>query len=140
MRYLDEDKGDSVAITVRSDGVDCPELRPSSEGNSSQCWIAVKAGQQISVLVDLELKTSQFQVDLVIDGVVRNIWLSTVTPRHENRKVLFEFFEGVHKSFRSIYRSGMYVSRIEESMSVLLRPWVCAYRGFDRQRYYFQRD
>ena len=126
MRYLDEDKGDSVAITVRTDGVDCPELRPSSEGSNSQCWIAVKASQQISVLVDLELNTSQYQIDLVVDGVVRNIWISTVTPRNENRKALFEFYEGVHKSFRSMYRSGMFTSRIEGGMYKLMHNLAIA--------------
>lgn len=116
MRYLDEAKGDSVAVTVRTDGVDCPELLPSSEGNSSQCWIAVKASQALSVLIDLELNTSQYQVDLVIDGVLRNIWFATITPRHDSRKALFEFYEGVHKYDRSIFRSGMYTSRLEQGV------------------------
>ena len=116
MRYVDAPKGDSVAVTVRMDGVDCPELCPSSEGNNSQCWIAVKAGQALSVLIDLELNASQYQVDLVIDGVVRNIWLATVTPRNDSRKALFEFFEGVHKYYRSLFRSGMYTSRLEHGM------------------------
>ena len=116
MRYLDENNGDSIAITVRTDGVDCPELRPSDQGTSCQCWIAVKSGQSLSVLVDLELNTSQYQVDLVVDGVVRNIKLSTVTPKNEGRQATFEFYEGVHKYMRSLFRSGMKTSRLQTCM------------------------
>ncbi|KAL8826539.1 MAG: hypothetical protein Q9191_003743 [Dirinaria sp. TL-2023a] len=117
MRYTDEAKKDIVAVTVRTDGVDCPELLPSSEGNSSQCWIAVKASQTLSVLVDLKLNTSHYQVDLVIDGVLRNIWLATSTPRNDSRKALFEFYEGVHKYDRSIFRNSSKVcSRPQQSV------------------------
>ena len=116
MRYVNDTKGDAVGVIVRSDGVDCPELRLSSEGNNAQCWIAVKAGQAISVLIELELNTSQYQIDLVIDGVLRNIWVSTVTPSNESRKALLECFEGVHKYYRSLFRSGMYTSRLDDGI------------------------
>ncbi len=116
MRYLDQSTNDSVAVTVRTDAVDCPELRPSNERLECQCWIAVHSGQNISVLVDLELSTSQFQVDLVVDGIVRNMHVSTVTPKNEGRQILFEFYKGIYKNHRSYYLTEMKTSRLLTGM------------------------
>ncbi|KAG7002226.1 hypothetical protein G7Y79_00028g062470 [Physcia stellaris] len=114
MRYTNGTKNNDVTAVVRADGLDCPELRRSSAGSSGQCWIAVKSGQAISVFCDLKLEASQYQVDLVVDGVLRNIVVSTVCPRNEDREEIVEFFEGNHKHFRSLFRSPMITSRIPE--------------------------
>lgn len=115
MRYTNGTKNNDVTAVVRADGLDCPELRRSSAGSSGQCWIAVKSGQAISVFCDLKLEASQYQVDLVVDGVLRNIVVSTVCPRNEDRGEIVEFFEGNHKHFRSLFRSPMITSRIPGS-------------------------
>ena len=112
MRYSNGTKNNDVTAIVRADGLDCPELGGSSTGSTGQCWIALKSGQALTVFCDVKLETSQYQVDLVIDGVLRNIAVSTVCPRNEDRGEIVEFFEGNHKQFRSLFRSPMVVSRL----------------------------
>lgn len=132
MHYIDELNHDCVNVTVRTDGVDCPELRRSVAGPESQCWIAVRSGQSITVLVDLELSTSQFQVDLVVDGIVRNMYVSTVTPKNEGRKNVFEFFQGVVRSQRSLYFTDMKTSRLVTGVvNLLCRKTPYTYLGLD---------
>lgn len=112
MRYTDGTKNNDVTAVVRADSYDCPELRRSNAGSVGQCWIAVKSGQKISVFCDLKLEASQYQVDLVVDGVLRNIAASTVCPKHEDREEVVEFYEGNHKHHRSLFRSPMVTSRM----------------------------
>ena len=116
MHYSDGTKNNDVTAVVRADGLDCPTLRPSTAGSDSQCWIAVKSGQAISVFCDVKLAASQYQLDLVIDGVLRNIVVSTVCPRNEDREEIVEFFEGNHKYARSLFRSPMITSRLQGSI------------------------
>ena len=113
---LYQEAGDRIDIAVRADDIDCPELHVSRQWKQNQCWIAVKAGQAISVIVDLELNASQFQADLVVDGILRNIQLSTACPTNTGRKHIFEFYEGVHKFARSMFRSDMKTSRLADGM------------------------
>ena len=130
MHYTDGTKNNDVTAVVRADGLDCPALRPSTAGSDSQCWIAVKSGQTISVFCDVKLAASQYQLDLVIDGVLRNIVVSTVCPRNEDREEIVEFFEGNHKYARSLFRSPMITSRIAGSIDprdvMLLIMLTCA--------------
>ena len=119
MRYSSGTKNNDVTAIVRADGLDCPELGGSCAGSAGQCWIALKSGQTLSVFCDIKLETSQYQVDLVIDGVLRNIVVSTVCPRNEDRGEIVEFFEGNHKHFRSLFRSPMVVSRLPGQYALL---------------------
>ena len=113
MRYTDGTNNNDITCVVRADGLDCPELRSSTAGVNGQAWIAVKSGQAISVFCDVKLSASQYQLDLVIDGVLRNIVVSTVCPRNEDREEIVEFFEGNHKYARSLFRSPMITSRLQ---------------------------
>lgn len=110
MRYQDGD--DLIDVAIRANGVDCPELNSSYGQLQYQTWIAVSAGQSITAMVDLKMSASQFQVDLVVDGVLRNHHNSTACPSNKFRQEKMEFFEGIHKIDRSLIRSEMKTSRI----------------------------
>ena len=113
MYYTDGTKYNNFTAVVRLDGLDCDELRPSRAGRDGQCWIAVKSGQALSVFCDIKLAVSQYQVDLVVDGVLRNLFLSTVSPKASKRAKIVEFYEGNHKHARSLYRSPLVTSRLQ---------------------------
>ena len=105
----EEEKGSSVGLEVLADGKVCKEHAQSSLAEVQECWIAVKTGQNLRIKVDLNMASRQYQVDLNIDGVLRNIWVSDTTDTDEIRNNLIVFSEGVHRTGRSLRRGRLTV-------------------------------
>lgn len=94
----EEEKGSSVGVEVLADGKVCKEHAQSNLGEVQECWIAVKIGQNLRIKVGLNMASRQYQVDLNIDGVLRNIWVSNTTDTDEIRNNLIVFSEGIHRT------------------------------------------
>ena len=105
----EEGKGSSVSVEVLADGHLCKEHALSLQDEVQECWIVVKTGQNLRIKVDLSIASRQYEVDLNVDGVLRNIWVADSTDQDEMRSNLIAFSEGVHRSGRSLRRSKLAV-------------------------------
>ena len=109
MYAVEEGNGSSVGVEVLADGHSCKEHAMCSQDEVQECWIAVKIGQALRIKVDLSMASRQYEVDLNIDGVLRNIWVADTTDQDEIRNDLIAFSEGVHRSGRSLRRAKLTV-------------------------------
>ena len=108
-----ENGDEHIDVAILAEGVELPELGPGYGQPQNQTWIAVKSNKRITAMVELLLNASQFQVDFMVDGVVRNIYVSTACPSNQVRKLKFEFIEAVHKKHRSLYRTLLMTSNLK---------------------------
>lgn len=77
-----------------------------------QCYIPLMSEQTITVAVQLDMVSEHFEVDLFVDGVIRNFWQSTRNPVNKHRAPLVVFSQGIYKDTRSLYRSSMTTAAI----------------------------
>ena len=113
----EEEKGSSVGVEVLADGKVCKEHAQSSLGEVQECWIAVKIGQNLRIKVGLNMASRQYQVDLNIDGVLRNIWVSDTTDTDEIRNNIIVFSEGIHRTGRSLRRGRLMVGGFKTGLT-----------------------
>ncbi|KAL8994014.1 MAG: hypothetical protein Q9169_005913 [Polycauliona sp. 2 TL-2023] len=71
--------------------------------------------QVITVDVELDMVSEHFEVDLFVDGVIRNFWQSTRNAVNKHRAPSVGFTQGIHKDTRSMYRSDMITAAIPSS-------------------------
>ncbi len=112
MRCLDTTSSCSADVRVFADKVECGEYQVSGEDKNVQCWIPVVSGQELTIQCDLTMTSLLYHVDLIIDGVLRNVWVSTIGQKTKPRDSQFEFEEGIFKSVRSLHRSPMRTARL----------------------------
>lgn len=109
MYAVEEEKESSVGVDVLADGNVCKEHAQSSLDKVQKCWITVKIDQNLRIKVDLNMASRQYQVDLNIDGVLRNIWVSDTMDTDEIRNNLIVFSEEIHRTGRSLRRGRLTV-------------------------------
>lgn len=112
MRCYDPAQGCSAEVRVLADKALCGEYQVSGQDTNVQCWIPVVSGQEITIQCDLEMTSLIIQVDLIVDGVLRNVWVSTIGQKAKLRESHIEFEEGIFKSVRSLHRSPMRTARL----------------------------
>lgn len=125
MRCYDPPSGCSAEVRVLADKAVCGEYQVSGQDTNVQCWIPVVSGQEITVQCDLEMTSFIFQVDLIVDGVLRNTWVSTIGQKAKLRESHIEFEEGIFKSVRSLHRSPLRTARLGPGKK---HTWLC-WRG-----------
>ena len=104
--------GCSAEVRVTADGAECREYKVSGDKTNVQCWIPVESGQQLCIQCELTMTTLLYHVDLIVDGVLRNVWVSTIGQKAKTRDSQFSFEEGIFKSVRSLHRSPMKTARL----------------------------
>ena len=124
MRCLDTTSGCSADVRVFADKVPCSEYQVSGEGTNVQGWIPIVSGQQLTIQCDLEMSSFSYHADLIVDGILRNVWTSTIGQKAKLRDAHFEFEEGIFKCVRSLHRSPMKTARLGQGNIILdcLKP------------------
>ncbi len=112
MRCQDPPSCCTAEVRVLADKVACGEYQVSGQDTNVQCWVPVVSGQELTVQCNLEMTSLVFHVDLIVDGVLRNVWVSTIGQKEKLRESHIEFEEGIFKSVRSLHRSPMKVARL----------------------------
>ncbi|KAL8672961.1 MAG: hypothetical protein Q9168_002594 [Polycauliona sp. 1 TL-2023] len=103
-----------------ADGHECPQYKiTGDEHGNMQCYIPLMSEQVITIDVDLDMVSEHFEVDLFVDGVIRNFWQSTRNSVNKHRAPSVSFTQAIHKDTRSMYRSDMITAGIPSSRRLL---------------------
>lgn len=116
MHFAEPISGCSVTVELFADGMSCPENLSSNDNGNQQCWIAVKAGQNLSIKCNAEMISRKYQVDLIIDGILRNSWLSSEVSKVQTRTASINFSEAVVKEVRSLRMCSLTTSSLQNGM------------------------
>lgn len=117
MRFDDIVSGCSATIRIFADGIPCADNLPSRDNENQQCWIAVKAGQVLSIHCNLEMISKKYQIDLIVDGILRNTWISSEVFKTQTRKSSIEFSTAIVKEVRSLRQCSMTTSSLKNGTS-----------------------
>lgn len=112
MRIFEVVPGNRIGVSVLVNREPAEEYSVSGPQLQQECWIPVGGGDTLSVRCDTTMNTEYFQVDLVVDGVMRNSFGSTKVTKNLKRIEDIMFAEGVYKFQRSLHRSTLKVSRL----------------------------
>ena len=128
MRCIDHVNGCSAEVVIHADNIACSEYQVSGvpgQETTLQCWLPIESGQVLTVSCDLEMTSLMYHVDLIVDGILRNVWVSTIGQKAKLRESHIEFEEGIFKHIRSLHRSSMKVARLGQR-NILLHSFGIA--------------
>lgn len=113
MRFSDHIAKCHATVKIMADGHECPQYKiTGDEHGNMQCYIPLMSEQVITAEVELDMVSEHFEVDLFIDGVIRNFWQSTRNSVNKHRAPIVGFTQGIYKDTRSMYRSDMITAAI----------------------------
>lgn len=115
MHYIDTSAECSVTARICADGTPCDEYHIPSEGENQRCWVSVETGQTLSIDCIIEMTALHYQVDLIIDGVLRNTFLSKSIGDTQKRTESIVFTEGTYKKCRTFFQSHLSVCVLKSS-------------------------
>lgn len=116
MRFSDNIAKCHVTVKIMADGHECPQYNiTGDEHGNMQCYIPLMSEQVITAEVELDMVSEHFEVDLFVDGVIRNFWQSTRNSVNKHRAPIVGFTQGIYKDTRSMYRSDMTTAVIPPS-------------------------
>ena len=101
MRSSSAESGIFVSAQVLANNVKCPEYKKAQLDDATSCWIAIEDGDTITVQSEWATGEVVTQVDLVVDGTLRD---SRITSRRSRGEGKFEFKTGIGKKGGSLYR------------------------------------
>ena len=131
MLCVDDASKCSAEVVVLADKTPCTEFEVTGVPGDdivSQCWIPVESSQFLTISCNLEMTSLMYHVDLIVDGVLRNVWVSTIGQKSKLRETHIEFEEGIFKQARSLHRSAMKVARLGQgNQSLTPSIWQCTY-------------
>lgn len=107
MQYSDGVPHRSATATITADNLQCTEYRVSTTNNVVEGFICVKKGQTLELNCDVIIDTDDCQVDLIIDGILRESMTGRKKSAHKKK---FAFKHGLHKVARKTWRGPMKVS------------------------------
>ena len=113
MQYSDSVPYRSATATVTADNLQCTEHRVSTTNNVVESFICVKRGQTLEIDCEVVIDTDDCQVDLIIDGILRE----SMTNRKKSAHKKFAFKHGLHKVARKTWRGAMQVFDLDLSKS-----------------------
>lgn len=116
MRCCEIDPSFSLNASFLAGGLEICEFEPTVKGRHMQCWVPVETGQVISVKCELGMGGFVHHVDFLVDGVIRNTWIS----KKNQHKADITFEEGYFRPGRSLVSGTMRVSNIGAAMPLAL--------------------
>ncbi|KAL8909155.1 MAG: hypothetical protein Q9171_005160 [Xanthocarpia ochracea] len=120
MRFSDHIANCHATVKITADGHECPQYNiMGDEHGNMLCYIPLMSEQVVTVEVALDMVSEHFEVDLFVDGVVRNFWQSTRNTVNKHRAPIVGFTQGIYKDTRSMYRSDMVTVAIPPSSHLL---------------------
>ncbi|KAI4280469.1 MAG: hypothetical protein L6R38_004444 [Xanthoria sp. 2 TBL-2021] len=113
MRFSDHIAKCHATVKIMADGHECPQYKiTGDEHGNMQCYIPLMSEQVVTAEVQLDMVSEHFEVDLFVDGVIRNFWQSTRNSVNKHRAPIVGFTQGIYKDTRSMYRSDMITAAI----------------------------
>ncbi|KAL8773157.1 MAG: hypothetical protein Q9209_001833 [Squamulea sp. 1 TL-2023] len=120
MRFSDHIAKCHATVKIMADGHECPQYNiTGDEHGNMQCYIPLMSDQVITAEVALDMVSEHFEVDLFVDGVIRNFWQSTRNTVNKHRAPIVGFTQGIYRDTRSMYRSDMMTVAIPSSSQLL---------------------
>ena len=116
MRYSDALAGFSIDTKICADDKPCDEYQVPSGNQNQRCWVSIKSGQALAVECVLETTAMFYQVDLIIDGVLRNTFLSSTIKHPRKRTAEVNFEQGIYKENKSLYQANLKTSILRFGM------------------------
>ena len=118
MRFSDHIASCHATVKITADGHECPQYNiMGDEHGNMLCYIPLMSEQVVTVEVALDMVSEHFEVDLFVDGVIRNFWQSTRNTVNKHRAPIVGFTQGIYKDTRSMYRSEMVTVALPPSSS-----------------------
>lgn len=127
MHYIDTSAKCSVTAMIRADGAPCDEYHIPSEDVGQRCWVSLETGQTLSIDCIIEMTALYCQVDLIIDGVLRNTFLSKSIEDTQKRTESITFTEGTYKKGRTFFQSHLRVCDLNSSRCRLRFSFIALY-------------
>lgn len=132
-----KDASSSFSLTAEflADGVELCEYEPTVNDRHMQCWVPVATGQVISVNCDLDMAGIAHHVDFLVDGIIRDTWISKKNQHSAN----LTFEEVFFRQGRNLVSGTMKLSSTGAAMSLISCVGLIAsdrvYRRKQRQQY-----
>ncbi|KAI9724492.1 MAG: hypothetical protein M1812_000560 [Candelaria pacifica] len=89
MRFGETNEDTRGRVTILADGVPCAEYDPVHNGARLSCWIPVKVNQTMKIRCDFKTQAKKCQVDVIVDGILRQTVVHTTQSRNTTIKELF---------------------------------------------------
>lgn len=119
MHFIEPVSECSISVNILADGITCREYQPSGGDGNQQCWIAVEANQVLSVQCNVEMVARKYHVDLIVDGILRNSWISSRVEKIQKRASTIDFSKGIYKDIRSLFEGCLRTSSLRQRMPCL---------------------
>ncbi|MCJ1477921.1 hypothetical protein MMC13_006595 [Lambiella insularis] len=104
MRYVNEEQDIDVTATVTMNGVDCAEYNEVEVSNVVECFIVAHNAQRVTVELTAEGLHNDSQVDLILDGVLRD----TLVGRKKSKKTMSHIFTTVLMRDKRTFSRGSF--------------------------------
>lgn len=102
MKCYDRDSESSVSAYVRVGTEICPEYDTLNIYRTIQSSIPLQTGQKITLGCDIRTSVTRYQMDLIVDGVLRD----TKLVEKKSSRLRHELFEGAYFKEDSLVQRG----------------------------------
>ena len=75
LKHKADDLRTTISAVVFSNHDECEEYSVTTVGNTTQGWIAVATGRWITVRCKIFVSRPPYQVDFIVDGVLRDVFV-----------------------------------------------------------------
>lgn len=116
MRCREVGPSSSLNASFLADGLKISEFEPTVKGTHMHCLVPVKTGQVISVQCELQMKGVVHHVDFLVDGIIRDTWMS----KKDQREAKITFEKGYFRQGRFLVSGTMRPSNIGAGMPLTL--------------------
>ncbi|KAL9118115.1 MAG: hypothetical protein Q9187_005346 [Circinaria calcarea] len=110
MQYSEGVPYRSATAAITADNLQCTEYRVSTTNNVVEGFICVKKGQTLEINCKVVIDTDDCQVDLIIDGILRESMTSRKKSAHRKN---FAFKHGIYKIKRKTWKGSIKVSDLD---------------------------
>ena len=88
------------------------EHRGNTVKNVTECFVAVKSGDTLTVHCEADFGGTECQVDLIVDGILRESIYVRATKKTSKKD--FNFHHGVHKVSRKTWRGKLITKKYDD--------------------------
>ena len=134
MHYNSTDPSFSLTATILADELEICEYQPTVNDRYMQCWVPVATGQVISVNCNLEMAAVVHHVDFLVDGIIRDTWISRRNQHNAN----LVFDQAYFRQKRTLVFGTMRTSDIGAGMFQLINVKSIASDPVDSRVYWQQ--
>jgi len=103
MKCHDNNSNSVVPAYVQAGHLTCPEYNIINTDRTCQSWIPVDSGMTITLGCDVRTPVTRYQIDLIVDGVLRN----TKPVEKRSPRLRHELFEDAYFRDKAFVQCGI---------------------------------